>query len=126
MQKYDRSTPFSEEDWIILKLSELRVVAFAQFAKKGEKDYCDFVDIAYQQLISHSVTRWLSLYRNLPRMLQLYPVSHSYFIAIDKFWIRFASSTWNAPRFWNTNNKGLQLFQKQVKKTTQKFIYGFT
>jgi len=29
---------------IILKLSELRVVAFAQFAIEC-KDYCDFVDI---------------------------------------------------------------------------------
>jgi len=44
---------------MILKLSELRVAAFAQFARKW-KDHCDFVDIAYQKLISHSVTRWLS------------------------------------------------------------------
>ena len=29
-------------------------------------------------------------------------------------------------RFWNTNNKGLQLLQKQVKKATQKSIRGFT
>jgi len=33
----DWSIPFSEKDWIILELSELRVVAFAQFAKKSEK-----------------------------------------------------------------------------------------
>jgi len=33
MKKYDRSIPFSEKDQIILKLTELRVVAFAQFAK---------------------------------------------------------------------------------------------
>jgi len=44
-----------------LKLGELHVTAFAQFAKKGEKDYCDFVDIAYQKRISRSVTKWLSL-----------------------------------------------------------------
>jgi len=29
------------------------------------------VDIQYQKLISHSVTRWLSLYPSLPRMLPM-------------------------------------------------------
>ena len=69
-----------------MKLSELHVVAlaFAQFAKKGGKDYCDFVDIAYQNRISLRVARWLLLYRSLPRMFQLYPVSNSYFMSIDK------------------------------------------
>jgi len=42
-------------------------------ARKEEwKDYCDFVDMAHQNLIKLSVTRWLSLYRSLPTMLQLY------------------------------------------------------
>jgi len=36
MKKYDRSIPVSGKDYIILKLSELRVVAFAQFSKKSE------------------------------------------------------------------------------------------
>jgi len=70
---------------MFLRLSELRVVAFAQFAKKSKKkDYCDFVDIESQKLIFHGVTRWLSLYRSMPRMLQLYPASNSYFMSIDK------------------------------------------
>jgi len=30
--------------------------------------------------IAHSVTRWLSLYASLPRMLQVYPASPSYFV----------------------------------------------
>jgi len=42
------------------------------------------VDFAYQKLISRSVTRWLSLYRSLPRMFQLYPASNSYFMSIGK------------------------------------------
>ena len=42
------------------------------------------MDIEYQKLISRNVTRWLSLYRNLPRMLQLYPPSYSYFMSINK------------------------------------------
>jgi len=69
---------------MILKLSELRVVAFTKFAKESEKIIVTFVDIEYQKLISHSVTRWLSLYLSLPRMLQMYPASQSYFMSIDK------------------------------------------
>jgi len=67
---------------MILKLNESRVAAFAQFARKSEE-----IIVAlwmYQKLISHSATRWLSLYPSLPRMLQMYPVSHLYFMSIDK------------------------------------------
>jgi len=84
MKKYVRSIPFSEKDKMIFKLSELRVVAFAQFAKKSEKILHGFVDIEYQKLISHNLTRWLSLYASLPRILQMYLASHSYFMSIDK------------------------------------------
>jgi len=49
--------------------------------RKSEwKKYCDFVNIEYQKHIAHSVTRWLSLYASLPRMLQMYPASPSYFV----------------------------------------------
>jgi len=47
-----------------------------------EKKTIVTVDIEYQKLFSRSVTRWLSLYRNLPRMLPLYPTSNPY--SIDK------------------------------------------
>ena len=40
------------------------------------KDYCNFVDTEYRKLLSHSVTRWLSLYPSLSRMLQMYLVFH--------------------------------------------------
>jgi len=52
--------------------------------KEEWKDCCDFVDIEYQKLIFCSITRWLSLYPNLPRLLQLYPASNSCFMSIDK------------------------------------------
>jgi len=53
-------------------------------SKEKWKDYCDFVDIWYQKLISHSVIKSLSLYPSLQRMLQLYPALDSYFMSIDK------------------------------------------
>ena len=37
MKRYVRSIPFPEKDDMILKLSPLRIVAFAQCAQKGEK-----------------------------------------------------------------------------------------
>jgi len=52
--------------------------------KKELKGHCDFVDTEHQKLIPHSVTRWLSLYPRLPRMLQMYLVSHSNIMSIDK------------------------------------------
>ena len=48
------------------------------------KDYCNFVDTEYRKLLSHSVTRWLSLYPSLSRMLQMFPALQSYFTSIDK------------------------------------------
>jgi len=66
---------------MILKLSGLRVVAFAQFTERSEKTIVTWWVLSTKNLISHSVTRWLSLY---PRMLQMFPASHPYFISIDK------------------------------------------
>jgi len=37
MKSYVRSIPFPEKDDMILKLSPLRIVAFAQCAQKGER-----------------------------------------------------------------------------------------
>ena len=79
---------------MILKLSELRVVAFTKFAKEGE-NYCDFVGIEYQKLISHIVTKWQSLYPSLPRTLQMYPASHSYFMSTDKPTVVLKRFFWN-------------------------------
>jgi len=59
--------------WLHLHSSQRRVKRLSRL--------CGF---AYQKLISHSVTRWLSLFRSFPRMLQLYPASNSYFMSIDK------------------------------------------
>ena len=48
------------------------------------KDYCVFVKIEFKKLLSHSVTRWLSLYPSLSRMIHIYPAIQSYFLFIDK------------------------------------------
>jgi len=34
---FQKDLPFSEKDWMTLKLNELRVVVFTKFAKESEK-----------------------------------------------------------------------------------------
>ena len=66
------------------------------------------VDIEYQKYISRSVTRWLSLYRSLPRMLQLYPASNSYFMTSRLlFWNIFLEILW-------ANSVHIKYFQSYV------------
>ena len=48
------------------------------------KDYCVFVEIEFKKLLSHSVTRWLSLYPSLSGIIHMYPAIQSYFLSIDK------------------------------------------
>ena len=42
------------------------------------KDYTVFVEIEFKKLLSHSVTRWLSLYPSLSRMIHMYPAIQSH------------------------------------------------
>lgn len=48
------------------------------------KEYCEFVEVEYRKLLSHSKTRWLSLFPGLTRLLQMFPALKSYFSSIDK------------------------------------------
>jgi len=67
---------------MISKLSELRVVAFTKLGKESEKTIVTLRTLSTKNLFL--ITRLISLYPNLPRMLQMYPASHSYFMSIDK------------------------------------------
>lgn len=48
------------------------------------KEFCDFVDIEYQQLLSHSKTRWLSLFPAIQRLTEMFPALRSFFLSQDK------------------------------------------
>lgn len=48
------------------------------------KEYCDFVDIEYRRMLSHSKTRWLSLFPGIERMLQMFPALKAYFLSQEK------------------------------------------
>lgn len=48
------------------------------------KEFCDFVDIEYRNLLYHSKTRWLSLMPAVHRILQMFPALRSYFRSQDQ------------------------------------------
>lgn len=47
------------------------------------KEFCEFVEVNYACLPTHSPTRWLSLLPMIERMLKLWPALKSYFLSID-------------------------------------------
>lgn len=48
------------------------------------KEYGEFVDIQYRVLLSHSKTRWLSLFPGIERLLQMFPALKSFFLFQEK------------------------------------------
>lgn len=56
---------------------------FSVYTKRTEalKDICDYVEVSYQKLLSHSKTRWLSLFPAIERILSMYEPLKEYFLS---------------------------------------------
>ena len=70
--------------------------SFASPAKKSEvlRDFCNFLDMEYRELLRHVPTRWLCLLPAIDRLLSCWPALKSYFISqedkvADMLWIEF-------------------------------------
>jgi hypothetical protein len=48
------------------------------------KDFCDFVDVKYKNMLGHTKTRWLSLMPAAKRIVVVFPALASYFLSIEK------------------------------------------
>jgi hypothetical protein len=48
------------------------------------KDFCDFVDVEYKNILGHTKTRWLSLMPAVKRIVVVYPALASYLLYIEK------------------------------------------
>lgn len=48
------------------------------------KDFCNFVEIEYKQMLYHCETRWLSIFPAVERMLEMYPALKSFFLSQSK------------------------------------------
>lgn len=72
--------PFDVES-IVMKIFN----HFACYTVRTEtlKDFCNFVEIEYKELLRHTPTRWLSLYPAVNRILQVFPALKSYFLSLD-------------------------------------------
>jgi hypothetical protein len=69
-------------DTVVLKLYNY----FKQFTIRVEllKEFCDFINQTFADLLSHSKTRWLSLYPAVDRILQMWGPLRSYFLSVEK------------------------------------------
>ncbi|KAK9391302.1 hypothetical protein NXF25_018632 [Crotalus adamanteus] len=44
------------------------------------QEYCEFVEVEYKRLLSHSKTRWLSLFPGITKLLQMHSALKSFFL----------------------------------------------
>lgn len=47
------------------------------------KEFCDYADVDFKVILSHSKTRWLSLFPVIERVLKMYQPLKSYFLSIE-------------------------------------------
>jgi hypothetical protein len=45
------------------------------------KEFCDFVEIKYEELLRHTKTRWLTLFSAIEKILKMYPALKGYFLS---------------------------------------------
>lgn len=81
------------------------------------KQFCDYVDVNYRALLSHSRTRWLSLMPAVERILQLWEPLKSFFHDQEKapkILVEFFKKPVSEAYLWFLHSQ-LSLFQRRIK-----------
>lgn len=48
------------------------------------KEYCEFAEVEYRKLLSHSKSRWLSLFPGITRLIEMFPALQSFFLSQEQ------------------------------------------
>ncbi|XP_042311019.1 uncharacterized protein LOC121924036 [Sceloporus undulatus] len=82
------------------------------------KEYCEFVDTDYKQLLSHTHTRWLSLFPAIYRILEMYEALQSYFLSLPsppKILKDFFSARMSKAYLWHLHSL-MSVFYDNIKE----------
>ena len=68
-------------DSVVLKIFNY----FSIYTVRTEKlkEFCDFVETVFQELLNHSITRWLSLFPAAERVLSIFESLKAYFLTVE-------------------------------------------
>ena len=82
------------------------------------KDFCDFVGTEYHGLMSHSRTRWLSLYPAVTRVIEMFDALKAFFLSEEKApatLLAFFKSVLSEAYLWLIHGQ-LSIFRNQTLK----------
>ncbi|XP_042311324.1 uncharacterized protein LOC121924195 [Sceloporus undulatus] len=88
------------------------------------KEYCEFVNATYHDLLNHVKTRWLSLFPAIERFLQMFEPLKYYFLSLDKCPVHlqsFFSDEAGEAYFWFLRSQ-MSLFQIAISRIERKDI----
>ncbi|XP_042325766.1 SCAN domain-containing protein 3-like [Sceloporus undulatus] len=93
---------------------------FSTYAVRTEqlKEYCEFVDTDYKQLLSHTKTRWLCLFPVIHRILETYEALQSYFLSLPsppKILKDFFSARLSKAYLWHLHSL-MSVFYDNIKE----------
>lgn len=82
------------------------------------KEFCEFVELEYHALLSHTKTRWLSLLAAVDRVLKLYDALQSFFLSEEKapkVLLTLFQNPLSEPYLWFVHSQ-MSVFERQILK----------
>jgi hypothetical protein len=76
-----KTVHITEQTYRMQYNDDLQLLLCMYSKNRSLKRYCEFADINYRQLLSHSRTTWLPLFPAVERLLQTFPAVKSFFLS---------------------------------------------